>query len=356
MLPSVPCSVAEVTTAWLTQVLGTGFPDIAVRQVDVVEVLHGTATKVRIRVDHNLGSRLPAELCLKAGLEEHSDMMAATGIYANEALFFRDITDVVGAPAPRWWWADADTGTGRGAVVMEDLARPRIRFCRSTEPLTVDETEAALAALARFHAARFGRDIPQEWPWLRLSVTEPSPSAAYFRTLGPEVIAAELAKPQRGAVVPVELHDPSRIVAGFWAWVATNHEGPHCLLHGDAHIGNIYVDAVGPRFCDWQTIRYGRPTFDVAYLVGSTLTVEDRRAAERDLLKAYRERLEAAGCKAPDEDQLWFDYRRDMTYGFFAWLTNLDVFQPEEINVATIGRFATAVLDLQSEAAVAGTH
>ena len=57
---------------------------------------------------------------------------------------------------------------------------------------------------------------------------------------------------------------------------------------------------------------------------------------------------------APDIDDLWFDYRRDMSYGFFAWLTNLDVFQPEEVNATAIARFAAAVLDLDTAGAVSG--
>jgi hypothetical protein len=45
-----------------------------------------------------------------------------------------------------------------------------------------------------------------------------------------------------------------------------------------------------------------------------------------------------------------------MMYGFFAWLTNLDVYQPERINVATLERFATAVVDLETTQMLGGTH
>ncbi len=237
---------------------------------------------------------------------------------------------------------------------MEDLARPDVRFCRATEPLTVDEVDSGLGVLSSLHAARFGRRVQEEWPWLAPSVVEPSPSAAYFRALGPDVIARELKKPMRAAAVPPELHAPDLIVDQFWQWVATNLEGPQTLLHGDAHIGNMYLDAGAPGFCDWQTVRYGRPTFDVAYFIGSALTVEDRRSAERGLVASYRDRMASTTDGAPDIDDLWFDYRRDMSYGFFAWLTNLDVFQPEEVNATAIARFAAAVLDLDTAGAVSG--
>jgi Phosphotransferase enzyme family len=348
---SVPHTVAEVTAAWLSQALGERFPAITVAAAEIEEVVHGTATKVRLVLDHDCGDLVPDRLCLKAGLEEHSAMMAATGIYANEANFFLQIRDAVEAAAPRWWWAAVEEGSGRGAVLMDDLARD-VRFCAVTQPLGMDEVEQGLGALAALHAARLGAPAWDEWPWLPWSVVDTSVSADYFRTLGTDVVAAELSKPRRGAVVPEELQDPARIVEQFWGWVATNREGPLCLLHGDAHIGNLYVAGGSVGFCDWQTVRYGRPTLDVSYFLGSALTVEDRRSAERALLTTYRDRLASMADGVPSLDDLWFDYRRDMSYGFFAWLTNLDVFQPEEVNVATIERFAAAVLDLESASAV----
>ena len=352
----IPRKVDDVTVEWLARALAPAHPNLQLHGVDVVEVFLGTVTKVRLVLDHDGDPSVPRGLCLKAGLESHSDMTARTGIYANEARFFLAINDTVGAPAPRWWWAAVDEATQAGAVLMEDLGRPDVRFCNVSESMTIDEIEAALGALASFHASRFGADIAREWSWLPWMVVETQGSEDYFRTLGPDVIAAELAKPGRGRVVPAELHSPDKIVAWFWRWVATNREGPISLIHGDAHIGNAYLDGSAPLFCDWQTIRYGRPMFDVAYFLGSALPISQRRAAERSLLSSYRERLCAQTDGVPSLEELWFDYRRNMMYGFFAWLTNLDVYQPERINVATLERFATAVVDLETTQMLGGTH
>jgi hypothetical protein len=348
MTAGIPRKVDDVTAGWIAGALAVDHPDLRLHKVEVVEVIHGTATKVRLALDHGGDPSVPTHMCLKAGLEEHSDMTARTGIYANEARFFSEIRDGVGAPAPQWCWAAADDGSQAGAVLMEDLARPGVRFCHAAAPLTIDEADAALGALASFHAARFGAEFATEWPWLPWMVVESQGSAEYFRTLGPDVIAAELAKPGRGRAVPSDMHDPERIVEWFWRWVATNREGPTCLIHGDAHIGNLYIDGSSPAFCDWQTIRYGRPMFDVAYFIGSALTTSDRRDAERQLVASYRDRLVAQVDGVPSLDELWFDYRRNMMYGFFAWLTNLDVYQAEQITVTTIERFATALVDLET--------
>lgn len=348
IVTDIPRTVDDVTPGWVASALAPSHPQLLLRDVEVVEVIHGTATKVRLELHHDGDSSVPHGLCLKAGLETHSDMTARTGIYANEARFFSEVRDRVGAPAPRWWWAATDETSQMGAVLMEDLAGPDVRFCHAAQPLTVDEAETALTALASFHAARFGADPKNEWPWLPQMFVDNEGSAGYFRTLGPEVIATELAKSGRGQAVPADLHDPGQIVDWFWRWVATNREGPVSLIHGDAHLGNLYFRGAAPAFCDWQTIRYGRPTLDVAYFLGSALATPDRRAAERALLASYREKLAAAADGVPSFDEMWFDYRRNMMYGFFAWLTNLDVYQPEHLTVMTIERFASALADLET--------
>ncbi len=46
------------------------------------------------------------------------------------------------------------------------------------------------------------------------------------------------------------------------------------MLDGDALMGNMCLDGGAAGFCDWQTIRYGRPSFDVAYFIGSSLESE----------------------------------------------------------------------------------
>ena len=61
--------------------------------------------------------------------------------------------------------------------------------------------------------------------------------------------------------------------------------GPTCVIHGDAHLGNMYLDAQGrPGFLDWQTARRGHWAQDVTYFYVSALDPLDRRAWERDLI------------------------------------------------------------------------
>jgi aminoglycoside phosphotransferase (APT) family kinase protein len=118
------------------------------------------------------------------------------------------------------------------------------------------------------------------------------------------------------------------------------------LLHGDAHVGNSYVDAAGrPALLDWQCVSTGGWAYDVAYYLASALTVEDRRVHERHLLAAYAACLAASGGPVVTADAALTSYTAYLSYGFLVWLANSTSFQPERFNALVASRFAEAMLD-----------
>jgi hypothetical protein len=68
---------------------------------------------------------------------------------------------------------------------------------------------------------------------------------------------------------------------------------------------------------DWQTIGRAPGAYDLSYLLGGSLPIEDRRAHERALVAAYHERLSAGGVDYPAA-QVWDDYRDAMVLGGLA--------------------------------------
>jgi hypothetical protein len=86
----------------------------------------------------------------------------------------------------------------------------------------------------------------------------------------------------------------------------------------------------------------------------SGLTVEDRRAWERELLEYYLERLRAAGADAPGFDAAWLRYRQQTFHGLAFSLITIGAgrLQPEmhpvEISRANLRRMTAAVVDLDS--------
>jgi Ecdysteroid kinase-like family len=70
---------------------------------------------------------------------------------------------------------------------------------------------------------------------------------------------------------------------------------PFALLHADYRLDNLLFGAPGSPdpviAVDWQACMVGAPLRDVAFVVVSGLSPEDRRAAERDIVAAYHRRL-----------------------------------------------------------------
>src|SRR3546814_9190384 len=84
------------------------------------------------------------------------------------------------------------------------------------------------------------------------------------------------------------------------------------LLHGDTHLGNIYLLPDGRAgLLDWQLVVRGHHMHDVNYIVTTALSIGDRRNHERDLLAYYLDRLKAHGvAAAPDLEESWTEYKR----------------------------------------------
>ena len=345
MVIPIPRHPADITATWMSEVLNADVSD-----VQITRTIPGTATKLVLRVGYNGLTEMPETMCFKGGMGDHAAFMAQVGIYATEARFFRDELRHSKVRAPHVYWADVDEELF-GAVLIEDLSRPSVRFCDARTPLRPEEVAAVLDNVALLHAGRWNSPWLETASWLEHFASPESKGRAYFSMLGPEVIQGFV--DTRRQSLPKELTDAQRCTELFWGFVEKSEEGPQTILHGDLHVGNVYFDGADAALCDWQVLGRGSPAFDVAYLIGSAMTTDDRRNTERELLHRYLDALAAAGIANPPEpDEMWSLYRVHMAYGLYAWLTNLEAFQQGDIIDEVISRFAAAVLDLDTAEAL----
>jgi aminoglycoside phosphotransferase (APT) family kinase protein len=234
--------------------------------------------------------------------------------------------------------------------LLEDLDARAAKFCRVQSPLAYEQAQSQLVALAVLHARWWeapGLRADGELSWLeRLDPLPEGEAGRYQRgQLVPSVYAHYMALP-RGAAVSCHFHDRDRMLEAMERLRILDRQGPMCVLHGDAHLGNLYFDADGAAgVLDWQAVRQGPWSHDVAYFLGSALDVPDRRAWEEPLLKFYLDQLRIHGVSPPDFAEAWSAYRAQMIYGLYYWLVNPIEFQAEVNNCAVAPRFAHAVID-----------
>jgi aminoglycoside phosphotransferase (APT) family kinase protein len=149
----------------------------------------------------------------------------------------------------------------------------------------------------------------------------------------------------RGAAVPMILHDREWMAGALAKLEAYHKQFPVCIVHGDTHLGNLYIEPDGtPGFLDAQTNR-GPWQFEVNYHLIVALDMLDRRQWEKPLLVRYLEALRSHGVDAPSFEEAWEAYRRETAYGYFIFAINENEFQTEAVNTAEAARFACAAID-----------
>jgi hypothetical protein len=339
----LPLTAEGVTAAWLSAALRTRYPGVVISQVEPVQIIEGTATKVRLRLAYGPHTRhdgLPDQMCVKGGFGPYREYLGGMGLYSSEVRFFNEIAPLYELACPASYFGLTQTEPVQGVVALEDLQARGVVFARATRPLSVKLVSAGLDALAALHGRSWGDDRLRRLGVEPLLSDSTEPIVRDFFAAVPERFAAP-----RGFAAPVVLHEPDRLRAAYAAYRAEVQRGAVCLVHGDAHIGNAYLEPDGRvGFVDWQTVALGPWVHDVNYFLVSALDVPDRRAHERDLLGHYLKALAAFGVCAPGLDEAWS--------GFLCWLCNPDVWQPAEVNTATYARFGTAMIDHDTYAAL----
>lgn len=337
----IPDRIEDIDAAWLTAALSEWHPGVEVDQVEVVEVIQGSATKVRLRLRYSRADGLPERMILKAGFDDFMRALAAP-LYCNEATFFRVAAPALRIPLVRCFYAGVEDASGQAALLLEDLVASGATFGRMEDAASPAVVAELVDQLAVLHATFWGRtDAPE--------VAALGKAAAGQRVVLDFLLGADnwqhCVDLGRFDSLPAAVHDRRRVAAAVFATL--DGDGPTCLIHGDAHLGNVWLDRAGsPALLDWQAAGPGRWANDVPYLVIGALATEHRRHHERDLVARYVERLAAAGvADAPTPDEAWAEYRRHAVYGMLGLLCTPEM-QSESFCRAMGGRFAAAVDDL----------
>ena len=341
----LPGAIEEITPAWLSHALSLRYPGTEVREVEVESSLHGSATKLALRVTYESPTDLPTFFYLKGGFEEHGHAVGSG--YVNEARFYEKWAPrLPPIERPRCYFAAADREKRQGILLLEDLGLRGCTFNRAFSPLSVDRARGMLRVLAAIHGASWGRTEG-------LTVVNPpnQHTARFFRAMLEKFLPAGLAHPEIGERVQGPLRDPrffSRKIVELWSV----HSPVMCAVHGDAHIGNTYLTAAGEAgLLDFQTFGAGSWAREFTYFTVGSISVEDRRASLDALLDHYLAELGRHGGTPPERHEVMQSVRRNLVHGLFSWVACPLDLQPLEIVKRGADRMAIACDELDAVAA-----
>ena len=336
-----PIDLATVISPqWLSHMLGLRWPGATVRGVEVVEVLATQATKVRLKLDVQGGSAdVPTAICIKGVLTDTGALPSASIV---ETLFYREAAALLPVRVPDCIYAGMRADNSRGVIVMRDVIAAGGAFCTALDAFTPEQAIDGLDQLARLHVASPAGSPAFGFAWAHSFLDRIS-----HQPIIPQEALQQLLDGPRGEKLNPAVRDAVRLQRALERLAAEVRAGPLCLVHGDAHAGNVYREAGGALgLVDWQILQKGNWAMDVAYHLAAVLTPEDRRTHERVLLAEYCKRAKALGGPDIVADDAWRSYRVAMIYGYYLWAITRKV-EPAIIDTF-VYRLGTAADDLQS--------
>jgi hypothetical protein len=345
---TLPLQIDDIDARWLTASLSSRVRGLKVNDFQIVDIIHGTATKIRVHLDlneagHNAG--IGPTVIIKGGFEPHSRDMAMT--YEFEGRGYRDVWPVLGLNTPTCYFAQIDPERAQTIVIMEDLVARGVNFCNPLQPQTYEQVRRRLSSLAELHAKTW--DSPDLQPggrWSHLPdgaalYSSYMEQAGYFQ---PETWNRFVRLP-RGAAASVRFHDLG------WARQAMVDLGtvarglPKCIVHGDTHLGNLFEDPDGtPGFYD-PTPRIEPPYSELSYHITCALDPADRGPWEASLVRHYLQELSHHQVEPPEFEVAMHYFALFLALGYVIFLVNESYYQTEAVNTAYTARFSAAMID-----------
>jgi hypothetical protein len=351
--PAIVTDPAEITPAWLTEVLRVAGHDVTVAAVATEPVGTGQMAhneRFTLRYAGEPGDA-PTTLVGKfPSPNAESRAAGAAGGYRNEVCFYNDLAQGLAVRTPHCWYgAVSDDGTAF-TLVMEDLAPARqgdqLAGCTPEQLLLAAEN------LAGLHAPRWCDPSLHELGWMGSSLGEQVVMLVQlFTPMFVERYADRL--------TPATVRVLEAFGAGVVQWIAAEPER-FTVMHGDYRLDNLMFHddpgaspvAAPVAAVDWQTVSIANGGRDLAYLLGNSVEPAVRREAEADVRAAYLARLTELGVTRYSLDDVVADERHGSFQGpFITMLGAIAVGQTDrgdDMFVAMAERSAAQILDLDA--------
>lgn len=328
---SVPTAIESVLDPeWLSVALGLEDGQRLI-EVDEVERLKTVANKIRFRavIEGKDGRTEALALCVKGHFgSDGQDSLP------GETRFYRYLAPKLDMRTPVAHYTGIDHDTGRSLIIMDDITGNRGHFLSAHVPYALATTRDTLSQLAYLHAGTWGDPEVMGFDWLGRRIRN-------MAGMYPVQVLQDLLDDGRAEGLPPATRNGEALQQAMFR---VGDVEPTCVIHGDAHSGNAYLDADGRAgWLDFQCIQSGHWATDVSYHIATTLDIEDRRAHERDLLQHYLDELGRHGGNPPGWDEAWERYTLHFPYGYFLW--TITRISSRAVVLIHIPRLATAMED-----------
>jgi aminoglycoside/choline kinase family phosphotransferase len=314
-MANMPENADQITDAWLTEVLrnhGTlTHAVVSGHSIEPVKYQVGSAAILRITLDYDQHEEsTPRTLIAKLVATQQTDTQKSQAASLREASFYRYLGAEPGIPIPACYHAQVDEPSGVGILLLEDMGACRV----GTLDGCPEDVELAVRHLARFHARWWNSERLDEMPWLFHTVgAGAEPVLDELRN----TLADALARVQEvfGERLPKTLEQVAERMLSLDQLGFSN--GTFTLVHGDYHPGQIFFPSGNAgRFAvfDWEAVHVGSGGEDLASLLATGLTIDQRVRCEGRMVSLYCEIIGQHGVTGYKLEHCWRDVRQGLLY------------------------------------------
>lgn len=350
----VPDSAVEIDATWLGEALQARHPGAHVESVEIVDRAEVTNAHAWLRVVYSQNSAAgPTSLFCKLLPSDPTRRVAIaqTRMGLREAKFYERLAPKLTLRVPEAHVVryEEDAG-GAFVLLLEDLNESGCTVSSGPESPSPDAAARALEDLAAMHLRFEVASVRErEAGW----VPVPDPPSDYGSLRLQEGLDHHRDRLTDAFAEMAGLYIAKRdALHAVWA------QGPRTVIHGDAHIGNLFDDHGTIGFLDWGLVVVSTPMRDVSYFLNMCLSVADRRAHERELIRHYLDVRKAADGAPISFDEAWKTHRLQASY--LAPASCQVVTFPEDATprrrkfaAAFLERASAAIEDLESRRALA---
>jgi hypothetical protein len=336
---TIPASTDDLDADWFSEVLG-----LPVTGVELLDAHSGTTGRARVGLTGSADVPDSVFVKLQPFTPQQRSFLRKIGLGVAEARLYEAVGIELPVRVPRVWHAACDPADGSFVMVLEDLAASGCRFPTPGDDDVVNVATSLVDELALLHATYRGRELPWLTPpeGMRRKPTDGELAAqrTHFIQLGLDQFGDELGAAFR-ALAELYIARSGDVVALFDA-------GERTLIHGDDHMGNLFVDGDRTGFYDWAVASRAPGVRDVAYFLCNSLPIEVRRETEDALLTRYLTALAAHGW-ALDEPTAHDQYRLFSIYSWIAAVSTAAMgtqWQPVEVTRPALLSTTAAIEDL----------
>ena len=322
----MPLVADDLTLEWLNCALQPVLGNLSIigfesKIIGVGEGFLGQLARLSLRLDSDEPS-VPQTVIAKfaSTKPETREFAREQNYYAREIGFYRDIGQEVGIKVPLCYFSEHLPESNHFVILLQDLA-PALASDQ-VKGTGVEDSIRVIEAFAALHATWWNSERLESYGWAQPMVNS-MPIAQALEMLNKSIRTAE----ETGCFDQYPEMKRLMLLLPPLCKLEPPSPFPFTLSHGDCRSDNIFCpSAEGGEFAviDWQLSGMGQPMTDISRWLVQSISIEQRRETEQDLLKLYHRKLVENGVTGYSYKTMMQEYKLNLVVILFMFSMGLD--------------------------------